>query len=417
MATSTLEKIRAKAEEAKTKQAATGAGARTIRLDLIDFDPSQPRQDFYSPDGEIAPDVKEKLDELASSMKIHGQQAEVTVKEQGDGRYMIVVGERRVRAALSLGWEEIRANIRNDLQGVRLKLFRLAENVDRSDLSELDTAQYIAGIVSAGQMKKHELAAHFGKAPAWVTRYIAFADDANYQKWVKPGYIRKAWILYAVLQLPEDVQAQIYATCAGRENSELTSQELRRYEAMVKRGLPLAAPSSGDSAADAAPGQAPAYDPAVAAVRMLMTADTAESPDGYEPPTDLSPKDLERHSGKLRTMDNTPASGAGPTAGTAGEGGVSAAAEATSSGQASAAQSVVTAQLSVAQLSAILVGLQKRKAKVAGTMQSLSVGFRLPESVVRDVLAALGETEDVGELPAMVLGLKLAEAGHKLASK
>ena len=73
--------------------------------------------------------------------------------------------------------------------------FRLAENVDRSDLSELDTARFIAGIVAAGQMKKHELAAHFGKKPAWVTRYLAFADDANYQKWVKPGYIRKAWIL------------------------------------------------------------------------------------------------------------------------------------------------------------------------------------------------------------------------------
>ena len=94
MATSTLEKIKAKAEEARTKQAAAGAGARMIRLDLIDFDPSQPRQDFYTPDGEIAPNVQEKLEELAASMKIHGQQAEVTVKEQGNGRYLIAVGER-----------------------------------------------------------------------------------------------------------------------------------------------------------------------------------------------------------------------------------------------------------------------------------------------------------------------------------
>ena len=77
MATSTLEKIKAKAEEARTKQAAAGAGARMIRLDLIDFDPSKPRQDFYTPDGEIAPNVQEKLEELAASMKIHGQQAEV----------------------------------------------------------------------------------------------------------------------------------------------------------------------------------------------------------------------------------------------------------------------------------------------------------------------------------------------------
>ena len=103
MATSTLEKIKAKAEEARTKQAAAGAGARMIRLDLIDFDPSQPRQDFYTPDGEIAPNVQEKLEELAASMKIHGQQAEVTVKEQGNGRYLIAVGERRIRAALWLG--------------------------------------------------------------------------------------------------------------------------------------------------------------------------------------------------------------------------------------------------------------------------------------------------------------------------
>ena len=384
-------------------------------MDLIDFDPSQPRQDFYTPDGEIAPNVQEKLEELAASMKIHGQQAEVTVKEQGNGRYLIAVGERRIRAALWLGWEEIRANIRNDLQGVRLQLFRLAENVDRSDLSELDTARFIAGIVAAGQMKKHELAAHFGKKPAWVTRYLAFADDANYQKWVKPGYIRKAWILYAVMQLPEDVQAQIYSMCAGREITELTSQELRRYEAMVKRGLPLPAPTSGDT--DTAPAQAPADDPTIAAARMMMTADTAETPDGYQPPADLSPKDLELHSGKLRTMDNTPESAAGSAASSAGQGGASAAADANTSSQASAGGSVVTAQLSVAQLSAILVGLQKRKAKVAGTMQSFSVGFRLPESVIREVLTALGETEDVAELPAMVLGLKLAEAGHKLASK
>lgn len=410
---STLQKIAANAEKSKASQAVSGAGVRVVPLHLIDFDSTQPRQDFYTPDGVIAPEVQEKLQELASSMKIHGQQAEVTLIELDNGRFKIAVGERRVRAAHLLEWKDIRANIRNDLKGVSLRLFRLAENVDRADLSELDTARYIADIVAAGEMKKHELAAHFGKKPAWVTRYLAFADDANYQKWVKPGYIQKAWILYAVTQLPDEVQDQIYAMCASRDSGELTSQELRRFEAMVKRGLPVAPLDAGGGTAADASSPSNVLDPAAAAQRMMMNADTAEIPDGYRPPDGLSAEGLEPHDGKLRTMDNTPGNSASTIPREESKG--------TPAGQGSGAThtpgNIVTSQLSVGQLSAILVHLQKKKAKASGTLQSLSVSFRLPELVVREVLSALGEADEVESLPPMMLGLKLAEAGHKLANK
>jgi ParB/RepB/Spo0J family partition protein len=407
---STLEKIRLKAQDAKSKQAVSATGGQLFPIAKIVFDQTQPRQDFYPIDGQIQPEVQESLEDLAASMKAHGQQAEITLIEQEDGTYKIAVGERRVRAAILNGWTEIRAHLRNDLTGIKLKLYRLSENVDRSDLSELDTARYIADIVATGAMKKHELAAAFKKKPAWVTRYLAFADPQHYHKWVKPGYISKAWILYAVLQLPEDVQAQIFAMCKDRGSVELTSQELRRYEAMVKHGLPLSGVTEGESGMQSpSSSSAPAEDPQLAAARMLMKADTAEQKDDYSPPAAIVVKEREPSS----TASGGPVTAAaadGNGAGTDSEG-------AASGGPESSAltSNIVTTQVSLAQLSAILVKLQKVKAPVSGTLQSLAVNFRLPESVIREALIAL--EEDVEGIPPMVLGLKFAEAGHKLMAK
>ena len=115
------------------------ANAETLRLipvDAIDPDPDQPRKEFN----------EESLKEMAASLKIEGQITPIEVTDIGDGRYMLVVGERRWRAAQYGGIAELEAKIKTLDSRQRLRR-QLIENLQREDMSALDTARAIKRLV------------------------------------------------------------------------------------------------------------------------------------------------------------------------------------------------------------------------------------------------------------------------------
>lgn len=123
---------------------------RFIKLQDISADPDQPRRHF----DEVA------LDELTSSIKEHGvlQPIVVTVKAKG---YQIVAGERRFRAASAAGLEKIPAIVRTLSDQHRLEL-SLIENIQRRDLSPIETAVAYAKLRDQFNLTLDEIGARVG---------------------------------------------------------------------------------------------------------------------------------------------------------------------------------------------------------------------------------------------------------------
>lgn len=102
---------------------------RNIKLAEIDADPNQPRRRFD----------QSALEDLAQSVKVHGILQPIVVTNKKGGRYMVVAGERRWRAAQLAGLDKIPALVRTLSDQHRLEL-SLIENLQRTDLNPLETA-------------------------------------------------------------------------------------------------------------------------------------------------------------------------------------------------------------------------------------------------------------------------------------
>lgn len=99
-----------------------------LRIDLIDPNPVQPRRLFQA----------EALDQLSQSIRLHGIIQPLVVRPHG-GRYQLVAGERRWRAARLAGLEEVPAVVQ-EISDDRLLEITLIENVQREDLNAIELA-------------------------------------------------------------------------------------------------------------------------------------------------------------------------------------------------------------------------------------------------------------------------------------
>lgn len=112
--------------------------AKSIALERIHPDPSQPRRTF-DPD---------KLDELAASIRIEGVLQPIVVRFDAErDRYVIVHGERRWRASKKAGLAELPAIVR-DVPVERRLIQQLMENVVRDDLNAVDRAAALRALRS-----------------------------------------------------------------------------------------------------------------------------------------------------------------------------------------------------------------------------------------------------------------------------
>lgn len=193
---------------------ATSAMEVDIPLAKIRFDPTQPRQAFHVFDGRIADKDEAYIAELAQTIDQQGLIQAITVKENGDGTYTVVVGECRTRAHLLLDKQTIRAVIRNDLvEPVKRLLYQLVENVSREDLTEYELAQSIAKLKKGSDteppMTQTQIAKSLGKSEGWVTRFVKFADEDLQHRWVRSGIAPVAENMYRLSLLPTSLQVDI----------------------------------------------------------------------------------------------------------------------------------------------------------------------------------------------------------------
>ena len=145
--------------------AAAGSGLREIRVDDIEPNPEQPRTTFD--------DVT--LGELAASIRAHGLLQPVVVRELGTGRYRLVVGERRWRAARLAGLDRVPAVVRESDDAGSIVL-ALVENLQREDLNPIDEAHGYEALMEVGGVSQVDVAERVGKDRSTVANALRLLD-------------------------------------------------------------------------------------------------------------------------------------------------------------------------------------------------------------------------------------------------
>jgi ParB family chromosome partitioning protein len=196
---------------------ASGLQLLSIRLDAIAPDAEQPRRTF--------PD--DSLQELSDSIKQDGVIQPIEVTERENGRFVIVHGERRWRAAELAGLETIPAVVRRRDYDLVTRLVRqLVENIQREDLNDVDRA---AGLLRLREMLQAELDAKAadeeskkGHSP-WA-RTITWAKVGK-----RLGYSRqRIHQLIRLLDLPNVIKEDVRA-------GKLSERDTRIYQGLKPR--------------------------------------------------------------------------------------------------------------------------------------------------------------------------------------
>ncbi len=132
-----------------------------ISLDQIEVNPKQPRKDF----DETA------LSELAASLKLHDIIQPLTVSKLPNGKYRLIAGERRFRAAKIAGLKDVPVYIRhaNDVQLLELSLL---ENLQRENLNAIEIGLSYKRLMDELDYTQEQVAERMGKDRSTVTNYI-----------------------------------------------------------------------------------------------------------------------------------------------------------------------------------------------------------------------------------------------------
>ncbi|MBI3597322.1 MAG: ParB/RepB/Spo0J family partition protein [Nitrospirae bacterium] len=143
--------------------AAAASSGRFLDLDIRKIIPNryQPRKTFREQD----------LQELAASVRERGILQPVLVRTAEDGRYELIAGERRWRAAKLAGLEKIPAVLQeaSDPDAVELALI---ENLQRQDLNPIETAKAYRRLIDEFRLTQEEVAKRVGKERSSVTNAL-----------------------------------------------------------------------------------------------------------------------------------------------------------------------------------------------------------------------------------------------------
>jgi ParB family chromosome partitioning protein len=131
---------------------------RTVPIAEIRPNPYQPRQEFRP----------EELADLEASLKTSGLLQPVTVRASAAGGYELIAGERRLRAAERLGWNEIPAVVKT-VDDQTLLTLALVENLQRANLNALEEAEGYQRLVDEFGLTQQQVADVVGKDRTTVT--------------------------------------------------------------------------------------------------------------------------------------------------------------------------------------------------------------------------------------------------------
>ena len=137
------------------------SGNTNIHIASIEANPYQPRTKFD----------EEALQELAQSIKTYGLIQPVTVRPVGNGKYQLISGERRFRAAQMAGLTEIPAFVRTVDDALSIQM-ALVENIQRADLNAIEIAMSYQMLMDECHFTQEQLGEKVGKTNTTISNYL-----------------------------------------------------------------------------------------------------------------------------------------------------------------------------------------------------------------------------------------------------
>ena len=141
--------------------ATTNEELREVDIDLIEPNNVQPRTRFD----------ETQLEELAQSIKTNGVVQPILVRKTDGGRYQIVAGERRWRAAQRAGLQRIPSVIR-DVPDDKMLELALIENIQRQELNAIEEAYAYKRLIETFNLTQETVAQRVGRDRTFVTNYL-----------------------------------------------------------------------------------------------------------------------------------------------------------------------------------------------------------------------------------------------------
>ena len=142
-------------------QTAGSSNICEVSVEKIQPNPNQPRRDFDD----------DSLQELANSIRQIGIIQPITLRDMGDGTYIIIAGERRWRASQRAGLVRIPAYIRT-VDDENMMEMALVENIQRQDLTALEIALAYQHLIEQYNLTQEQLSDKVGKNRATVANYL-----------------------------------------------------------------------------------------------------------------------------------------------------------------------------------------------------------------------------------------------------
>ena len=196
----------------------------TLPVGAIKPNPHQPRRQF----------APEELRELGESIRLYGILQPLTVRKTGPTTFELVAGERRLRAAVLAGMENVPCILLN-VDAEQSGLLALVENLQRKDLDFIEEAEGLRSLIRSYGMSQEEAARCISKSQSAVAnklRILKLPPDVL-EKLRSAGYTERHARALLRLEEPEAQRKALEAIIAG----DLTVAKTEAYiEALLRRG-------------------------------------------------------------------------------------------------------------------------------------------------------------------------------------
>ncbi len=211
----------------KTSVVEAATTMQRIPVNDIEPNPKQPRRDFD----------EQALQELATSVQLHDLVQPITVTSLGNGKYRLISGERRWRAAKLAKLKDVPAYIRqaNDHELLELALL---ENLQREDLNAMEIALSYKRMMEELSHTQEEVAERMGKERSTVANYIRLLKlPPDIQVAVRKGNISMGHARALVNVDTVDKQLYIFNEITEKGLSVRQTEELVRK--LYKSNIPV----------------------------------------------------------------------------------------------------------------------------------------------------------------------------------
>ena len=201
-----------------------------ISLSKIQPNPDQPRSMFE----------EEALEELATSIRSLGVIQPITLKEIGPDRYMIISGERRYRASLKAGLEEIPAYIKTAADEHVVEM-ALIENIQREVLNAIEIALAYQKLIDNYELTQEKLSERVGKKRTTIANYLRLLKlPAEIQVGLKDKKIDMGHARALISVQDPEIQLALY------EQILQDGLSVRQVEELVRNAAEVAVPEAKD---------------------------------------------------------------------------------------------------------------------------------------------------------------------------